>query len=274
MLVSVGVQMSDPVRFDKIEKLIIVSAPLNEISIQELANAVAEEAALIWNMSDDPAGSYEGKKSLPTGEVTPITLTLDGWKVTFDNDPSDDLRILLITNGFLRSKDGTDPIIDPKGGFVQNLSARSEKFKILGSGRQLQYDHKRWKSLSRESPHSLCFFDKDKFKTLNREHTEATVDKLILRPYQQLLWNQHRLTYSVGGDEFVAFFPGDSAIVSRGKAELIRRMTEEQVFKIKDAEVRFTISMGVVQAKDGESLEQLEERAAPSPAADKQRDCE
>lgn len=252
--------MQKRVGFNWGQKRVEVRTPPNHISVQELVNAIAAEQATINALAHPVIASYEGKKSLPSGEVTPITLTIeDGWRIAAVGP--DAVEVFSVEDGLVRSSGEEGPFDHPPRGFIRNVTSLSEKFGVLGSSRQLEHDFDAWGRLHGDLAIALAYFDIDKFKDLNTEHTEAAVDEYILQPYQAALRKHHELSYSVGGDEFVALFLNVTLESARNLAERLRSFTEVLRFRISGKDVRMTVSLGLAAAREGESISELQVRA-------------
>lgn len=116
-----------------------------------------------------------------------------------------------------------------------------------------------------EDPLSLLMLDIDHFKRINDEYGHDAGDealKLLTRTCLQQL-RPHDLFARTGGEEFAALLPHTDIADAAMVAERIRRSVEDLVLPLSDGrEVRFTVSIGVVQWHAGDAdLEALFKRA-------------
>jgi len=102
--------MTERLSFDKSNRIIQINLPLTEITIQEIYNSIREWECLPPNISTPHILDGSGKENLPSGDTTPITITLrDGWKI--QAQPREQgLTVVTITGGNLRCIDDTYPI--------------------------------------------------------------------------------------------------------------------------------------------------------------------
>jgi len=116
--------------------------------------------------------------------------------------------------------------------------ARSERFKL---------------------PLSIAMVDIDDFKKVNDTFGHVTGDK-VLKAVATIMKSVIRKIDMIGrygGEEFLVIFPntpGDNAKIA---AEKLRREVESHKFKYKDREFKVTISVGVAEYKDGDTVETL-----------------
>ena len=65
----------------------------------------------------------------------------------------------------------------------------------------------------------------------------------------------------IGGEEFVVLMPGADTAAAVEVADLLRRRVAECGFHFRTRRVRVTISCGVAECRNGDTLESLLERA-------------
>ncbi|GAB6043191.1 GGDEF domain-containing protein [Endothiovibrio diazotrophicus] len=107
---------------------------------------------------------------------------------------------------------------------------------------------------------SLLLFDLDLFKRINDTHGHLAGDSVLAR-FATLLTErlpEPELVGRWGGEEFLAALPDLSAAEAHTLAEGIRTACHEQIVESPDGKaVRFTVSIGVAELREGESLEEL-----------------
>lgn len=142
----------------------------------------------------------------------------------------------------------------------------SEKFGILRSDKQLKIDFDAYQN--DEDGLGLIFFDIDHFKSLNTKYTETVVDKDILAPFQQQLSELVRFrgfAYSVGGDEFIILLLNVNQEETLAFANRLLETARNVVFKVKEEDVKITLSAGVANypsdSRDYQTLRELANQA-------------
>lgn len=113
------------------------------------------------------------------------------------------------------------------------------------------------------SPLSLIVFDLDRFKSINDTFGHRAGDK-VLATIAQLAGNQLRQVDffgRYGGEEFVALLPETNLEAARTVAEKVRRAVEAFRFHSRGKRVPLTVSCGVAQLGDGDTVETAFERA-------------
>lgn len=113
-------------------------------------------------------------------------------------------------------------------------------------------------------PVSLIVFDIDRFKRINDDFGHQAGDralKAITQQAGQSLRGQDTL-FRYAGDEFVILLRKTSLPDARQVAERVRQAAESIKFTYRgDTELKITVSLGVAEARQGESPEALFERA-------------
>ena len=126
-------------------------------------------------------------------------------------------------------------------------------------------------------PLSVIFFDIDHFKKVNDTHGHA-VGSHVIREIANILIVCLRETDALGrygGDEYVIGLPGCDLDDAVDVAERLRCLVAETLFRLGQAEVYTTLSMGVAEFSPGDDLEALLGRADMAMYVSKQsgRNC-
>ncbi len=112
-------------------------------------------------------------------------------------------------------------------------------------------------------PLSVLFLDLDNFKTLNDRRSHAAGDT-ALRLMAELM-RQHLPPDTpvgrYGGEEFVAALPGCTKSRAMDLAENLRKQLEEAAIPVGDHDKALTLSIGVTEKRDDETLSALVDRA-------------
>jgi diguanylate cyclase (GGDEF)-like protein len=114
-----------------------------------------------------------------------------------------------------------------------------------------------------ESPYSLLLIDLDHFKSVNDQYGHLVGDE-VLHSCGQLIASTIRSADTAGrwgGEEFVVFQPGTSLEGALRHAERLRAAIEKLEVRHQGKNVAPSASIGVAQARAGESLRALFERA-------------
>ena len=119
----------------------------------------------------------------------------------------------------------------------------------------------RWKRFS--NPLSLAVWDIDFFKKVNDSYGHKAGDK-VLKTIAQLLNDRIRETDFLarfGGEEFVMFLPGTKEDETLKLVNDLRKKVEACGFHYQGNAVNITVSCGISSFRDGDSLENVFERA-------------
>lgn len=112
-------------------------------------------------------------------------------------------------------------------------------------------------------PFSAMIFDIDRFKKVNDKYGHATGDQ-TLRGLAERCRSGSRavdLVGRYGGEEFVVLLPETNLESARHVAERLRQSIVKDSFKTDAGSLRITISVGVAEANDLDTLKTLIERA-------------
>ncbi len=112
-------------------------------------------------------------------------------------------------------------------------------------------------------PFSAVMFDIDRFKRINDHHGHAVGDQIL----RQLAKRAREITRSLdvvgryGGEEFVIFLPDTNLSAARRLAERFRKAVMDEPFETEAGALRVTISAGVAEMKEEDTLQSLLARA-------------
>lgn len=125
-------------------------------------------------------------------------------------------------------------------------------------------NHKKLFEVSR-SPVNLLICDIDFFKKINDSYGHDIGDFIIkecVRLLKESFPRDMDFVARIGGEEFAILIPEDTVEVVTAKAEACLARIRKEVFLIKEGvDLRFTMSMGIAQLSDGESIESWFQRA-------------
>src|SRR5437868_10370087 len=103
-------------------------------------------------------------------------------------------------------------------------------------------------------PHSLCYIDLDRFKTVNDTGGHAAGDALLKEVAKiiALSCSKKDVPARLGGDEFGLILRNTSAVEARGVAERIVDAICKMEFRWESMIFRVGASIGIVEIKDGQ----------------------
>ena len=147
---------------------------------------------------------------------------------------------------------------------IEQMAITDELTGIMNR-RQMMYMLKRQKALTDRGGGGfcICFFDIDRFKTVN-DTLGHHVGDIVLKRFASTIKSKMRasdLFARFGGEEFVFMAFGVDLIGARTAANRIRRITEEIKFNDLTPDLIVTVSGGVAQFRSGEKIETVLSRA-------------
>lgn len=145
--------------------------------------------------------------------------------------------------------------------------ARAHSDTLTGAPNRLAYEERALLEVKRawrnESPLCLAVIDLDRFKSINDNFGHKAGDKL-LRYTASIALKRIRTTdlfARYGGEEFVALFPDTRLDAAYEVCEELRRQIAASSFHFKGSPVPVSVSIGIAELGDQETLGKLFERA-------------
>ncbi len=145
--------------------------------------------------------------------------------------------------------------------------ARGLEDPLTGLGNRRAYQKRIEEELSRfdryQTPLALVVCDLDHFKQINDTHGHLAGDR-VLRVVAQLLLRLTRKSDFVGrygGEEFVVLLPNTNEKTAYLVAEKLRSSLEKLPFESGGRKIPVTMSMGLTQAREGDTPDKLFQRA-------------
>jgi len=110
---------------------------------------------------------------------------------------------------------------------------------------------------------SLMVCDVDLFKRINDNYGHLAGDKVLKIIAKSLQKNLRDCDFIArfGGEEFVALMPETSSGEAKAVAEKLRKKIEESPFNFKKEPVQITVSFGISEFAEGESVDEVFDRA-------------
>ena len=126
--------------------------------------------------------------------------------------------------------------------FIELIASEIERFKRYGV------------------PLSLIIFDIDHFKRINDTFGHSSGDCILKKITDIVVENKRKLDYLVrwGGEEFMLIASETNLKKAETLADRIRRFIEKYTF---DTEIKITVSFGVTQFKEGDTVDTAIRRA-------------
>lgn len=114
-------------------------------------------------------------------------------------------------------------------------------------------------------PYSLVMLDIDHFKHVNDSYGHSTGDLVLQHvtrtAYNTLRFEEEKLFFRLGGEEFVVLLPDTDGKAARFVAERIRERIEKSTTTVGELEIPVTISAGIACYQGGEMPEDVLRRA-------------
>ena len=115
-----------------------------------------------------------------------------------------------------------------------------------------------------KQPMSMLMLDIDHFKKINDSYGHAIGDFVLIefvKILKELFPRNADFIARIGGEEFAVLLPDYQVMHAIKKAEQTLNQIRREVFVQEDIQIKFTISIGVAQLKDGETIDQWIKRA-------------
>jgi diguanylate cyclase len=114
-----------------------------------------------------------------------------------------------------------------------------------------------------KNPFSLIILDVDDFKNINDTYGHQIGDRALVSIAQQLMASVRKSdsVYRFGGEEFSVILPNTQVDKARLVAEKIRQSVLETEFLVRQVDVEITLSGGISQIREGDTIEEFILRA-------------
>jgi diguanylate cyclase len=138
---------------------------------------------------------------------------------------------------------------------------------LTGVYSRISYDERIIQELSRwtryQTPFSYVILDIDHFKRINDIYGHNAGDKAlkIVGQMMQSYVRQSDCVFRIGGEEFVLLLSSTDVSSASGMVENMRKGIAASSFHFKGEPVRLTLSAGITETRDGDSIESIYERA-------------
>lgn len=114
---------------------------------------------------------------------------------------------------------------------------------------------------SQQQPATLILCDIDYFKQINDRHGHQAGDRVLVKLAARLRdsFVDNSVVGRIGGEEFGIVLGGVNVDAASRQVEALRANIE--TVRSKDTQIKFTLSFGLAEAREGETFEKLRERA-------------
>ena len=104
---------------------------------------------------------------------------------------------------------------------------------------------------------SLAILDLDRFKAINDTHGHLAGDKVIRSTAALIdeVFPEPNIAARLGGEEFAVLISGSDSALRRERVERIRQRIADQVIRFGDAEISVSVSVGLADFDERDSLE-------------------
>ena len=138
---------------------------------------------------------------------------------------------------------------------------------LTGVHNRMAYDERIIDELERferyKTPFVLSVWDLDRFKGINDEYGHQAGDRVLQALAEILTGSTRRVDFVAryGGEEFIVIIPNTTIQGAAKLAEKIRRQVEKMRFHYNNRQVDVTISSGLAEVHEGDTVERLFKRA-------------
>ena len=110
---------------------------------------------------------------------------------------------------------------------------------------------------------SLIMLDIDDFKDINDSHGHLVGDDVLiaLSNILKTFINNNHISARIGGEEFAILLPDTTLEEAAKVAEKLRNSVMNRTIGLEDGKLNFTVSIGVTQVKEGDTMQSMIKRA-------------
>lgn len=230
---------------------------------QDLDVAVKEEMKGLQT-SIDEAAEIGALKNAIQSRLEKIETHLSGFVNEEESRQGKDARLVETLVARLNELEEETTVLKER---VRHERMQAQMDPLTGVANRLGYiervnqEFARWKRFG--NPLALVVCDIDFFKRINDNYGHVAGDK-ALKSIAKTLSGKIRETDFLaryGGEEFVMIMPGADTAAAKGVAEKLRSTVESLGFHFKGEPVSITISCGISEFKQGDTVEDVFERA-------------
>ena len=247
----------------KLHQYLYGDSEVSSIEFEQLKKKVLEIATNIKDVTEN----VEKKLEKSSSEYESSIKNLDSYADSVDKNIMNELERIKYINQSLKDElEAARHVLEKQKNAIENIKELSLRDQLTGLYLRrhmnevlddLLYNFKRYKKVF-----SVIMMDLDDFKTINDTYGHLAGDEVlktvatILKRYTR----QSDIPFRYGGDEFIVLLPETQLEDALVVAEKIRKKISSIKFKKNDLEFTCSVSLGVTQVKEGDSVESILER--------------
>ncbi len=247
----------------KLHQYLYGDSEVSSIEFEQLKKKVLEIATNIKDVTEN----VEKKLEKSSSEYESSIKNLDSYTDSVDKNIMNELERIKYINQSLKDElEAARHVLEKQKNAIENIKELSLRDQLTGLYLRrhmnevlddLLYNFKRYKKVF-----SVIMMDLDDFKAINDTYGHLAGDEVlktvatILKRYTR----QSDIPFRYGGDEFIVLLPETQLEDALVVAEKIRKKISSIKFKKNDLEFTCSVSLGVTQVKEGDSVESILER--------------
>ena len=247
----------------KLHQYLYGDSEVSSIEFEQLKKKVLEIATNIKDVTEN----VEKKLEKSSSEYESSIKNLDSYTDSIDKNIMNELERIKYINQSLKDElEAARHVLEKQKNAIENIKELSLRDQLTGLYLRrhmnevlddLLYNFKRYKKVF-----SVIMMDLDDFKAINDTYGHLAGDEVlktvatILKRYTR----QSDIPFRYGGDEFIVLLPETQLEDALVVAEKIRKKISSIKFKKNDLEFTCSVSLGVTQVKEGDSVESILER--------------
>jgi len=238
----------------------------SEVSSMEFEQLKKKVLEIATNIKDVTEG-VEKKLEESSSEYDNSIKNLDSYADRVDENIMNELERIKCINQSLKDElEAARRVLEKQKSAIENIRELSLRDQLTGLYLRrhmkdvlddLLYNFNRYKKVF-----SVIMMDLDNFKDINDTYGHLAGDEVlktvasILKRYTR----QSDISFRYGGDEFIVLLPETQLEDALVVAEKIRKKISSVKFKKNEVEFTCSVSLGVTQVKEGDSIESILER--------------
>ncbi len=247
----------------KLHQYLYGDSEVSSIEFEQLKKKVLEIATNIKDVTE----GVEKKLEESSSEYDNSIKNLDSYADRVDENIINELERIKYINQSLKDElEAARRVLEKQKNAIENIKELSLRDQLTGLYLRrhmkdvlddLLYNFNRYKKVF-----SIIMMDLDDFKDINDTYGHLAGDE-VLKTVASILkrYTRHSdISFRYGGDEFIVLLPETQLEDALVVAEKIRKKISSVRFKKNEVEFTCSVSLGVTQVKEGDSVESILER--------------
>ncbi len=247
----------------KLHQYLYGDSEVSSIEFEQLKKKVLEIATNIKDVTE----GVEKKLEESSSEYDNSIKNLDSYADRVDENIINELERIKYINQSLKDElEAARRVLEKQKNAIENIKELSLRDQLTGLYLRrhmkdvlddLLYNFNRYKKVF-----SIIMMDLDDFKDINDTYGHLAGDG-VLKTVASILKRHTRqsdISFRYGGDEFIVLLPETQLEDALVVAEKIRKKISSVRFKKNEVEFTCSVSLGVTQVKEGDSVESILER--------------